>query len=216
MLKDSLFLVLVTVGTEGGPAHKELEKLAVRHDRNHLDIKPEWYVNWIDALLHAVSEHDPEYSPEVDAAWRAALADGIELLKSKYYLGNVVSGFRAQRARRRRASPMPRKPAASSHSVVGSGMRRFGHEAVRFRVVREGREQDAVDVVGRGLCQEHGAAVEVDRLEVEMQLRPLSEIGRVEREGLEEGFPVCGRDEASRHVLGVVGNRCIGRDELEV
>lgn len=84
VLQDSLFLMMAAAGTEGGPAYKELEKLAVRHSRDRLGIKPEWYVNWIDCLMQAVSEHDPESSPAVEAAWRAALAGGIELLKSKY------------------------------------------------------------------------------------------------------------------------------------
>ncbi len=84
VLQDSLFLMLVAAGTEGGPAHKELEKLAGRHSRDRLGIKPELYVHWMDGLMQAVSEHDPKYSPEVEAAWRAALAGGIELLKAKY------------------------------------------------------------------------------------------------------------------------------------
>ena len=84
VLQDSLFLMMVAAGTEKGPAHKELEKLAQRHSREHLDIKPEWYVNWLECLMKAVSEHDPKYSPEVEASWRASLADGIEFLKSRY------------------------------------------------------------------------------------------------------------------------------------
>jgi hemoglobin-like flavoprotein len=84
VLQDSLFLMMVAAGTDKGPAHKELEKLAERHSSRALDIKPEWYTNWLDCLLEAVSEHDPEYSPEIDASWRFALADGIELLKSRY------------------------------------------------------------------------------------------------------------------------------------
>ena len=38
MLQDSLFLMMVAADTEGGPAHQELEKLAVRYSRDRLDV----------------------------------------------------------------------------------------------------------------------------------------------------------------------------------
>jgi hemoglobin-like flavoprotein len=84
VLQDSLFVMMVAAGTTSGMAHKELAKLADRHSRNHLNIKPEWYVNWLDCLMKAVSEVDPQYSPKLDLAWRESLKGGIELLKSKY------------------------------------------------------------------------------------------------------------------------------------
>jgi hypothetical protein len=43
------------------------ENVSGRQSRDRLGIKPEWYVNWMDCLMQAVSEHDPEYSPEVEA-----------------------------------------------------------------------------------------------------------------------------------------------------
>jgi hemoglobin-like flavoprotein len=84
MLQDSLFVMLVSAGTKTGLAHKELSKLAERHSRAQLGIKPEWYDLWLDCLLKAVAEHDPEYRPELDQAWCGALEDGIELMKSRY------------------------------------------------------------------------------------------------------------------------------------
>ena len=83
-LRDSLFLMLSAAGTTKGLAHRELEKLARRHSRAQLDIKPEWYALWLDCLLEAVSEHDPEFSPEIDEAWRDSLRPGIELLIAAY------------------------------------------------------------------------------------------------------------------------------------
>ena len=67
-----------------GFAHRELEKLAKRHSRAQLDVKPEWYDLWLDCLLKSVAEFDPEYSEELDTAWRESLRDGIELLKLGY------------------------------------------------------------------------------------------------------------------------------------
>jgi hemoglobin-like flavoprotein len=84
VLQDSLFVMMVAAGTTSGMAHKELAKLAERHNRNSLAIKPEWYKNWLDCLMKTVAEVDPEYTPELDAAWRESLRGGIELLSSKY------------------------------------------------------------------------------------------------------------------------------------
>jgi len=84
VLSDSLFLMLTASGTKMGFAHRELEKLAKRHSRAQLDVKPEWYDLWLDCLLKSVAEFDPEYSEELDTAWRESLRDGIELLKLGY------------------------------------------------------------------------------------------------------------------------------------
>jgi hemoglobin-like flavoprotein len=84
VLEDSLFLMMAAAGTTSGLAHKELSKLAERHSRNQLAIKPEWYSLWLDCLMMAVAEHDSDYSPDLDAAWRESLESGIELLKSRY------------------------------------------------------------------------------------------------------------------------------------
>ncbi len=84
VLQDSLFVMMVAAGTTSGMAHKELAKLAERHSRNNLNIKPEWYVNWLDCLMKAVSEVDPQCTPELELAWRESLKGGIDLLKSKY------------------------------------------------------------------------------------------------------------------------------------
>jgi hemoglobin-like flavoprotein len=84
MLQDSLFVMLVAAGTKTGFAFKELSKLAERHSRKQLGIHPDWYDLWLQCLLKAVAEHDPEYRPELDDAWRASLEDGIELMKARY------------------------------------------------------------------------------------------------------------------------------------
>lgn len=84
VLSDSLFLMLAAAGTTKGFAHVQLEKLAKRHCRQQLDIKPEWYDAWLDTLLQTVSEFDAEYSDEVNAAWRESVKDSIEVLIAGY------------------------------------------------------------------------------------------------------------------------------------
>lgn len=84
VLSDSLFLMMAAAGTTSGYAHVALEKLAKRHNRNELDVKPDWYTIWLDCLLRVVSEVDAEYTQELDQDWRDSLAGGIDLLKSAY------------------------------------------------------------------------------------------------------------------------------------
>lgn len=84
VLSDSLFLMLTAAGTTSGLARVQLEKLAKRHSRNDLDVKPEWYSLWLDTLMKTVAEFDPEYSDQIDAAWRESMKDSIEVLVAGY------------------------------------------------------------------------------------------------------------------------------------
>lgn len=84
VLQDSLFVMLVAAGAKGGLAQKELSRLGERHSKEQLDIKPEWYENWLDSLVEAVKETDPSYTDEVAQAWRKALEPGIDYLTARY------------------------------------------------------------------------------------------------------------------------------------
>ena len=85
MLQDSLFVLAVAAqGAERSPARYSLPGLAEKHSRKGLDIRPELYDLWLDALLETVKRHDPEHSAEIEAAWRTTLASGIEYMRSHY------------------------------------------------------------------------------------------------------------------------------------
>ena len=84
VLSDSLFLMLTSAGTTTGFAHVQLEKLAKRHSRGDLAIKPEWYTIWLDTLMKTIAEFDPEYSDAIESAWRESMKDGIDLLIAGY------------------------------------------------------------------------------------------------------------------------------------
>lgn len=85
MLEDSLFVLAVAAqGGEDSPARSALPDLAHKHSRHGHDIRPELYDLWLEALLSTAKDHDPEYSPEVEAAWRGMLASGIEFMRSRY------------------------------------------------------------------------------------------------------------------------------------
>ncbi len=67
-----------------GMSDRKLRALGESHNRNHYDIKPEWYTLWLEALLKTVRQHDPDYTPELGKAWREVLNPGIDLIRGAY------------------------------------------------------------------------------------------------------------------------------------
>ena len=64
MLEDSLFVVAVAVqGEEGSMARGDLPRIAARHSRNDLDIRPELYDLWAECLVATARECDPGFGP---------------------------------------------------------------------------------------------------------------------------------------------------------
>jgi len=85
ILADSLYLMTVaSESKEDSIAWQELDRLAERHSRKGLDIRPDLYQGWLDCLVKAASRFDPDFSPAIEQAWRNALAPGIEHLRSAY------------------------------------------------------------------------------------------------------------------------------------
>jgi hemoglobin-like flavoprotein len=81
LLRHSLG-VLIIYAKRPNPAM--LERIAVRHSRVDVGVTPDLYPCFVESLVHAVSEHDPEFRPEVADAWRAVVAPGVEYMKSRY------------------------------------------------------------------------------------------------------------------------------------
>jgi len=85
MLEDSLFVVAVAVqGEEGSLARGDLPRIAARHSRNDLDIRPGLYELWLECLVETVRSHDPQFSDAVEAAWRETMAFGIDQMRAGY------------------------------------------------------------------------------------------------------------------------------------
>jgi hemoglobin-like flavoprotein len=84
-LADSLYIMAVAAqAREDSIGWREMSRLAKRHGRTDRDVKPELYDLWLDCLLDAAKAHDPQFSPDVEAAWRSTLAAGIEFMKARY------------------------------------------------------------------------------------------------------------------------------------
>ncbi|TRX74256.1 globin [Pseudomonas mangiferae] len=67
-----------------GMPDTKLRALGCSHARGALDIRPELYDLWLDALVQTISEHDKQFDTETRVAWREVLAKGINIIKSHY------------------------------------------------------------------------------------------------------------------------------------
>ncbi len=86
ILRSSLYLVLRgAMGHRDGIEH--LEDVAASHARTGHDIPPYLYQHWLDCLIEAASETDPEFAPELAGHWRAALGPCIEIMTRRHREG---------------------------------------------------------------------------------------------------------------------------------
>jgi len=67
-----------------GMSDRKLRDLGESHNRSNYNIKPEWYDLWEQSLLKTVRAHDPEWTPELQQAWREVLKPGIDLIRGAY------------------------------------------------------------------------------------------------------------------------------------
>jgi hypothetical protein len=83
LVRDGIdHLIAFAEGREGSRA--ELERLGQRHSRHELDVSPELYAAWVEALVIAVAEYDSLHNPDLDVAWRHVVAKGIDVMISYY------------------------------------------------------------------------------------------------------------------------------------
>ena len=54
---------------------EEIQRLGRRH--KELDVTPDMYSMWLDALCEAIQKHDPEYTPELEQLWRESMLKSI-------------------------------------------------------------------------------------------------------------------------------------------
>ena len=85
VVTDSLYIMAVVAESkENAIGWQELHRLATRHARTDLDVRPALYDDWLECLVKAARQHDPEFSDEVEDAWRKTLAPGIEYMRSRH------------------------------------------------------------------------------------------------------------------------------------
>jgi hemoglobin-like flavoprotein len=82
-VKVSLYMMMsAALGHPEGDVH--LTRIAERHGRAALAIRPELYDLWLECLIQAVREHDRSFGGETERAWRSVMATGIEFMRSRY------------------------------------------------------------------------------------------------------------------------------------
>jgi hemoglobin-like flavoprotein len=85
VVTDSLYIMAVVAESkEDAIGWRELDRLAARHAHTELDVRPALYDAWLDCLLAAARQHDPQFSADVEDAWRRTLAPGIEHMRSRH------------------------------------------------------------------------------------------------------------------------------------
>ena len=61
-----------------------LERTGATHSRLQRNIRPDLYPFFVESLCETVKEHDPEFTPELEALWSKRVRDGISLIASMY------------------------------------------------------------------------------------------------------------------------------------
>lgn len=65
-------------------ASSKIESLSINHDRNHLNVQPELYKNWLNSLLKTIEVYDKEFNEDLKNSWIQILSYGISRMKAKY------------------------------------------------------------------------------------------------------------------------------------
>lgn len=84
LLRHALSLLLLFPTKPDPEARNLLRRVAERHGRNDLAIDPSLYAPFVDSLVTTVGQYDPDYSAEIEAAWRGTVAKGVDYMISKY------------------------------------------------------------------------------------------------------------------------------------
>ena len=85
VLADSLYIMAVaSESKDDAVAWQELDRLAALHSRSGLDVRPGLYESWLECLIKAASQFDPDFSPATEEAWRKSLTAGIDHLRARY------------------------------------------------------------------------------------------------------------------------------------
>ena len=58
-----------------------MHRIATIHSSKEYDIEDEMYDTWMDSLIEALREFDPDFDDEVELSWRLVLSPGITYMK---------------------------------------------------------------------------------------------------------------------------------------
>lgn len=84
LVRTSFYLLMLSAQDKMNGPEKYLEGIAIRHSAEQLDIAPHLYSLWLECLLSTVEDTDPNYSEDVEEAWRELMNVGVLYLISEY------------------------------------------------------------------------------------------------------------------------------------
>ena len=61
-----------------------LSRIRESHNRNHMQIKPEYYIHWLNSLVATIAEYDSEFDDELEGDWRRILQTSLNYIKEGY------------------------------------------------------------------------------------------------------------------------------------
>jgi hypothetical protein len=61
-----------------------LSRVAERHSRRDLAVRAELYEPFVASLIETVAQYDPEFTDDVDDAWRRTIAPAVAYMQSKF------------------------------------------------------------------------------------------------------------------------------------
>jgi hemoglobin-like flavoprotein len=83
LLRHAFGLLLLFPG-QGDTEPDLLARIAERHSRRDLNIDPALYGPFVDSLIVTVRQHDPQFAPAVERAWRRTVALGVAYMQARY------------------------------------------------------------------------------------------------------------------------------------
>lgn len=92
LLRHGLGTVLNYAKKDNDMATFAIARLKDSHGPDKLNIEPALFELWKQSLVKAVSECDPEYTPELGEKWKMVVQPAIEEMTSAFSNQSVVSG----------------------------------------------------------------------------------------------------------------------------
>jgi hemoglobin-like flavoprotein len=73
-------LVLLQYADGAATGEMAVRRIGELHRPDKINVTPDMYPIWVDCLMKAISEIDPEFTPELERQWRRALQKGIDTM----------------------------------------------------------------------------------------------------------------------------------------
>jgi hemoglobin-like flavoprotein len=83
LLRDGVGRALSFAAGDAGSV-SFVENLSMTHNRSHMNILPELYPFWLNALLQTLAETDPDWNKKLESEWRESLEKTIQRMSRAY------------------------------------------------------------------------------------------------------------------------------------